>query len=326
MSEKQYYLSPGLEVVVIDANRLSISLYGRRFTVRDESGIIRSIFEAAREGGTGDAALASQFAEQFGLEIIHPILQSLFNANFLTGQDLRSTHHATADFLGHAAALTDKIGAGQSQPVPPGKWLIALMGDGELFTSLQGGLDRTRLRFVANPDLAQIASADNSYMLVVACADNESHSYFRKINAATFSVKLPSLYVRLESQTVRCGPTVIPSANACYECYSHRLDSTRLHPEEFAAAANIDNVICRPATSQLSIEWAVAAALTQIYSFISGLSMDLHLSPMQEIDVLNGEVSHSTLLKLPRCPVCGLGNANRPFSAVINTKIALKAS
>ena len=34
----------GVEVVVIDANRLSISisLYGRRVTVRDESGIISS--------------------------------------------------------------------------------------------------------------------------------------------------------------------------------------------------------------------------------------------------------------------------------------------
>lgn len=161
--------------------------------------------------------------------------------------------------------------------------------------------------------------------LLIACSDYSDHALFRYINEIAIDADISSLFVNIDAHIAKCGPVVIPRANACYECYFHRLNSTRIHIEEFQAASQTSHIVCQPTPNFLTLHWAISAALTKILALISGLDLDLHLAPMQEINVFNGELVNSKLLKIPRCPVCGTANGDRPFSTVINTKLALKA-
>jgi bacteriocin biosynthesis cyclodehydratase domain-containing protein len=325
MVEEQYFVSPGLQVVKIDDTRLSLNLYGRRFTLKDETGLIEAIFVSAILHGVNRVQLLEEHPHGWPAEVIDTVLKSLCSSNFLQPSNKRTLSLATLDFLSHSSSLVDKVVSGFSEAVPVHGWCIRIAGQGELADALGEVLAKQGIRWTSHQPEDSFAGAAAGKTLLVACADNSDHSFFRRINSSAISAGIASLFVSLDAHVAKCGPMVMPRANACYECYFHRVSSTRAHVEEFDAASRAENIICHPTPNFLALHWAVSAALSKILAVTSGLDMDLHLAPIQEINVFNGDISSSRLLKIPRCPVCGTANGTRPFSAVINTKLALKA-
>jgi bacteriocin biosynthesis cyclodehydratase domain-containing protein len=322
MLTQTYYLPSGLEAVVIDKARLSLSLYGRRFTVRDDSGLLRLMFGCAIDRKVDLPQLLQEHEGKFPDKFVESVVESLLSSHFLVKKEPNGTDGATSDLLTHVSGVMDPVGTQDETDGETGSWRLGIVGDGSLSRAVQEAVQRNGLMPFTCSDPVEIPEKRRSHTLVVACADNEDHGLFRKVNAAAAAARVPSLYVSVTSQMARVGPIVVPHANACYECYFHRLASTRVHADEFAASADARAVLCRPVPTQLSIEWAVAATISQILSFVSGLDLDLHLGPMSEADALKGEVVKSSLLKLPRCPVCGVGNASRPLRAVATARAA----
>jgi bacteriocin biosynthesis cyclodehydratase domain-containing protein len=325
MGEDKYYVSPGLQVVRIDESRLSLNLYGRRFTLKDETGLIEAIFESAVPDGFTVPQLLENFPGAWPSEVVDTVMQSLCKSNFLHTSDRRTPPLATMDFLAHSANLADKVVSGFGKNLSFQEWSVLVAGEGDVAAGLGAAFDALQVAWAPIGMHESVPEERRHATLLVVCSDSMDHSLFRKWNRFAVAQDVTSIYASVDAHIARCGPVVVPKANACYECYFHRVSSTRTHIEEFEAASDSDNVICQPTPNVLSIHWGISAALTKILAILSGLGMDLHLSPLQEVNVFSGEVSNSKLLKIPRCPVCGTANGNRPFSAVINTKLALKA-
>ncbi|MET3133254.1 bacteriocin biosynthesis cyclodehydratase domain-containing protein [Oxalobacteraceae bacterium GrIS 1.11] len=317
---KKYYLSPGLDVAIIDAERLSLTLYGKRMTVQDRAGLLRSLIDSAARG-LDIHALPEQRFQRYSPDAISATVQFLLNSKILLDVDSRSMADSTRAFLSYVAAMKAHTGADSDHWASAERWRAAVVGTGMLAEQLAATISAHGIELLRRADMSDIPIIDNVPTLVVACADEENHAFFRSLNQQAIEAKLPTLYVALDWHIVRCGPLVIPQANACYECYFHRVSATRLHAEEFSAHGKVDNILYRPVPSKLSIHWAIAVSMSQILSYLSGIAPDLHLSPIREVDALKGEVFSSHLLKLPRCPVCGSGNARRPGNAIAAPKL-----
>lgn len=325
MGEDKYYVSPGLQVVRIDHSRLSLNLYGRRFTLKDETGLVEAIFVSAVSDGVTVQQLLENSQGAYPSDVVETVIKSLCTSNFLQTSDRRLPSLATMDFLSYSADLTDKVVSGFGKNPPLHEWRVLIAGAGSVAAGIGSALDSLQVAWTPLDQDAAVPQERRHTTLLIACSDSMDHALFRALNRFAVAQGLTSLYVSVDAHMAKCGPVVVPKANACYECYFHRVSSTRTHIEEFEAASDAANVICQPAPNLLSVHWSISAALTKTLAILSGLEMDLHLSPIQEINVFHGEVANSKLLKIPRCPVCGTANGNRPFSAVLNTKLALKA-
>jgi bacteriocin biosynthesis cyclodehydratase domain-containing protein len=317
----KYYLSPGLEVIALDSLQLSLNLYGKRFTLKDESGLMNVLITSAGEG-LDKAVFLQKFDGRFVVDTVDKAIHSLLDAQIFVDTDLRSTGNGTGEFFCHLANRAGKMSLSNPLGGKPSAWRVALIGSGHLARQIGASMVEHGVTVETYADLSTIKTQDDHILLAVVCSDNEDHTFFRNINSQAVDAGITSIYLSLDWQLARCGPLVIPKATACYECYFHRVCSTRRFQAEFSAKAMAANVQYSPIPNKLTIQWAVALATTQILSYFSGIIGDLHLSPIREVDVIRAEVDHSHLLKLPRCPVCGSASAKRPLSPVINSMLA----
>jgi bacteriocin biosynthesis cyclodehydratase domain-containing protein len=317
MAQELYYLPAGLEIVKLDDSRLTVAIFDRRFTLQDDSGILEELFRQARNGLDKENFVTEMSVPA---DVVDGIIEKLLQSKFLKKGTPVQQDSGLAAF-GFVAAQIIRTGA---EPPERESWHVVVIGDGKIADAvatavLEHGID------ISRSDVNEIHRSPADALLV-CCADFEDHTMLRRCNQEALRHKLRCLYVSLDNFIVRCGPLVVPHATACYECYFHRVRSTRKFVPEFDARLSADNWIERVPVSHVALNWARAIVTTQVAAALTGTDLETHLSPMREIDSLSGEMMRSSVLKIPRCPACGRANATRPLSAILHpSHHALKA-
>ena len=137
-------------------------------------------------------------------------------------------------------------------------------------------------------DDAPIPDYGNKRALLLVCSDVENFSLFRTVNAKAVERGITSLYLGIDWGTVQCGPLVIPKATACYECYFHRVRTTRRFVAEFDVRSKPENILYNALPSRLALQFGVAETSRLILQYLSGTLDNLNQSMFSEIDSVRG--------------------------------------
>lgn len=116
------------------------------------------------------------------------------------------------------------------------------------------------------------------------------------------------------------GPTVIPRQTACLKCYQLRVEGNVQHYEEYLAFKKHlrEHRTQRPFGFSPSFLQAIAAiSAWEIVKILIGPEqtslLPLTYGRQLIINFLTMMITHHTVLKIPRCPVCGSSSRSRPI-------------
>lgn len=314
------YVSPLAEITTLGDDKIAMSVVGRRFTVEDKVGMLKSILDQAGRG-VQLAALTASMADSFPPEAIEAAVTALVNTRVLVRDDTRAraSGDATHQHLQHRRELDALIPRDQLAAYERSNWLLVLAGEGACADALAASLADLNVplqRVGRDGALPSAEEVGGKRALLLVCSDFEDFATFRAMNAKAVERGLPGLYVGIDWSTVQCGPLVMPKATACYECYFHRVRSTRKFVAEFDVRSEPDNILYHALPSKLAIQFGVAEASRLALQYLSGTLENLQHSVFSEIDSLSGETQRSRVLRLPRCTCCGNANTARPVGTV----------
>lgn len=309
------YVSPLAEITILGEDKIALSVVGRRYTVEDRAGMLKGILSAAAHGAT-TAALAQALADAFPAEAVEVAVKALVDTKVLVRCSGRVSGDATHHQLEHRREMEGMISADKRAAYDPANWMLVLAGHGHCADALAASMSELGVAVARLGDDDALPAYGDKRALLLVCADDENFGLFRKMNARAIAAGIPSLYLGIDWSTVQCGPLVLPKATACYECYFHRVRTTRKFVAEFDVRSNPENILYRAVPGKLALQFAVAEASRLILQYLSGTLENLHQSVFSEIDSLSGEISRSRILRLPRCPACGTANTARPVGSV----------
>ncbi|MFC5475536.1 TOMM precursor leader peptide-binding protein [Paraherbaspirillum soli] len=312
---ERLYISPLAEITTIGDDKIVLSVVGRRFTVEDRVGMLKSILANAEQGVTL-AALTDRLSENFPAEAVEAAVKALVDTKVLVKRDGRASGDATHQHLEHRRELDGLIAAEQKASYDPANWVLALAGSGACADAIAASMAQLAVQVERLGEDQPVPDYGDKRALLLVCSDFENFGFFRKLNGKAVERGIPSLYLGIDWGTVQCGPLVIPKATACYECYYHRVRTTRKFVAEFDARSKQENILYHALPSKLAIQFGVAETSRLILQFLSGTLDNLHQSVFSEIDSLAGEINRSRILRLPRCPACGTANTARPVGSV----------
>ncbi|MFC4158914.1 TOMM precursor leader peptide-binding protein [Chitinimonas lacunae] len=164
--------------------------------------------------------------------------------------------------------------------------------------------------------------ADASNLIRLVCSDHDDHRSALEQNKLALDARHPVLFAALTDSHARIGPFVLPGETPCFACYHHRLRSNLRFPEEFDHFVGVASEGQSKQAIEPSKIYAQAAAsylCTELLKFVHKTTHLSLLGRVMEVDLLGYQSTISSVLKLPRCPVCGVGRAHlSPSRAVRN--------
>lgn len=308
------YLSPLAEVTTQGEDKIAISVVGRRFTVEDRVGILKSILADAAHGVTLRQLLDDR-AESFPPEAVEAAVNALVEAKVLLKQDGRSGD-STFHHLQHRREQDGMSGPAQRPLYDKSNWLLALAGSGTCADALAASLAELGVPLQRLGAEDALPEPGGRRALLLTASDFDDIALFRAMNAKAVAAGWPALFVGIDWSSVHCGPLVLPKATGCYECYFHRVRATRKFVAEFDMRSQSGNILYHALPSRLAVQFGVAEASRLALQFLSGTLEGLQQSVFSEIDSGSGEIVRSRVLRLPRCQVCGSASTARPVGSV----------
>jgi bacteriocin biosynthesis cyclodehydratase domain-containing protein len=309
------YISPLAEVTTLSEDKMAISVVGRRFTVEDRVGILKSILADAAQGVTV-AQLVADRAESFPPEAVEVAVNALIEAKVLIKANGRNGSDATFHHLQHRREQEGLIHASQRAQYDKSNWAVTLVGSGSCADALAASLTELDVPFVRGDRDTVLSAPGERRALLLVCSDFDDMALFRAMNAKAVEANLPALFVGIDWNTVHCGPLVLPKATGCYECYFHRVRATRKFVAEFDVRSQSENILYHALPSRLAVQFGVAEASRVALQFLAGTLEGLQHSIFSEIDCSSGEIQRSRVLRLPRCQACGTASTARPVASV----------
>lgn len=140
------------------------------------------------------------------------------------------------------------------------------------------------------------------------------------INKLCLDLNLPWMNCLIDSFTSTIGPLVVPHVTPCFTCYRKRIHGNLIHFEE---AKKVEDYIQGkgfifyegdeqiPQVVQIGTNYATLELVKFLIKDITW-NFPETLGKAINIDMLTNDFTVNTILKLPRCPQCGLPSKNRP--------------
>jgi hypothetical protein len=197
----------------------------------------------------------------------------------------------------------------------PSQHILKLLGSGHLYSALHQMAINAGFRVIGEQE-----SADAPVSMNVIVSDSQSHDQFRELNRQqVVPSKVPTIFAYLDGVNSRMF-RVIPGATACFECLHHRIRVGKTFHREFDAASSgnalwFEDVLPEP---RIQAQQLAATVLIQVSLMLVNGIHDLHDSNLIELLAFNDLKRKSSILKLPRCEVCGPGNTVQPFAPIYN--------
>lgn len=167
------------------------------------------------------------------------------------------------------------------------------------------------------------AAADDAFAaadVVVVCVDVETPKLLDSVNAAALRTRRPWLLLGTSGFKVRVGPFFWPGQTACYACYTRRLEANALHYDDRKAirlallepgapVPAADNVV--PGIAAIGASLAAVEVLKFFCSRVAPMQPSLY-GRFLDFSPLGMEGTTHRVLKLPRCPACGVRAQGEP--------------
>jgi bacteriocin biosynthesis cyclodehydratase domain-containing protein len=206
--------------------------------------------------------------------------------------------HLALAGVGHLQAART---SGDSSAAELGAWAGTPNGDlRSEAAQLNPGVDYEEI------DLEQLLTADAPACdLLICCPDRFDDDLCRRCNSLSLQRSMPILFYRQQLFEAAIGPLVIPRETACYVCYECRRRGVLSKLDLAALEWNAE-----PARINFALgsEWAAM----EVIKHLTGVAEPISRGRLWRLDFLSGLPAIHTVLKLPRCPACGV-HKHRPL-------------
>lgn len=155
--------------------------------------------------------------------------------------------------------------------------------------------------------------------LVVLCLDKFIPKIYDAINCACLDIKTPWISYRSLGFEITIGPLVIPGESPCYKCSELRLLSNLSDVSERLYLYNYLDSHNGWETGQLPIPFGADLLTMEIIKYLSGYSTPSTIDNILVLEMGNTQINLHPLLKVPRCPHCGITKKRR---ALINNWVS----
>lgn len=161
-----------------------------------------------------------------------------------------------------------------------------------------------KFTLVNEPEGAIPVIPDAVPSLIVYFPDQFSRLTCEKLNKVCLEQEIPFLPIRNTYRGVDIGPLVLPKATPCFICYSlRRVAAGGTFPEDIND--RLDN-------GRLNIPLGIEATTFEILKFVTGSIEPVTKGRLWRMDFTTGLPEVHPVLKLPRCPACGV-HKTRPL-------------
>jgi len=296
-------IHPVISIIKVVNGVYKIKSTGQTLSFTDPDGapgfleLIFSLFD----GWHARADIVNKMRMRFPDKDCDDIIQFLIDRSII----VHSSHGASDDYASILDFHIRTFGLSSDQP----ERKVALIGTGRLAEALTETLQQL------NVDAASATNITAENSLIVACSDHLDHARFRELNAQAISVGRPILFCCINRYELVIGPLVEPGGSACFECVHHRMRMAAATVGEFDGEVNASRRQEAPASLVLA-RWAASIAALTLVHRLSGLSLQHPTGQIVRVDALTGVSDVHRCLKLPRCPVCGPGRAEKPVPAI----------
>ncbi len=134
--------------------------------------------------------------------------------------------------------------------------------------------------------------------LLIYCPDRFNPALSEWLNQIALDYSVPLLFYRQRLFEVDLGPLVIPHQTACYVCYDRRRRAVLSEVEQ----ANLE-VSDLP---QLNFSLGTDLLALEVIKWLVGGVEPVTYGRLWQVNLFSGVLSVHPVLKLPRCPACGV--------------------
>ena len=191
--------------------------------------------------------------------------------------------------------LLDQHGASGGRVLydtPPSK--IFIVGDGRLAEIVSASMEQAKIEQLDAP----------SSLRVVIC-DSEHRQFLLEQNRIAIEQQQPVVFFHWTQRAMRLGPFVVPTQTACLHCTYKREQASSLFNDELQAlnkaeAGTQPSFEGGPVLEQL----AGAFLVRHVITIMNGNYDIARPGIVTTFDPITLHITHSPVLKLPRCHVC----------------------
>jgi molybdopterin-synthase adenylyltransferase len=134
--------------------------------------------------------------------------------------------------------------------------------------------------------------------LLVYCPDRFNPALSEWLNQIALDYSVPLLFYRQRLFEVDLGPLVIPHQTACYVCYDRRRRAVLSEVEQ----ANLGS----SDFPQLNFPLGMDLLALEVIKWLVGGVEPVTYGRLWQVNLFSGLLSVHPVLKLPRCPACGV--------------------
>ncbi len=154
------------------------------------------------------------------------------------------------------------------------------------------------------------AQGETPIDLLVYCPDTFDEALADHWNNLSLKQDIPFLPYRQRGLDIELGPLVIPRQTACYRCFQLRRAAAAAVSAP-AAAPQRDGDGGSPPQGwafPIGIDWLAL----EVIKFLTAIAEPVTYTRLWQFNLLQGMASVHPVLKLPRCPVCGVHRRQPP--------------
>jgi adenylyltransferase/sulfurtransferase len=160
---------------------------------------------------------------------------------------------------------------------------------------------------------------DNIPDILLLCLDQQNTSLIEQINEACLKAKVPWCSCFTKGTIGVIGPMVIPYQTPCYHCYELRKEACVAHYEEYCSYKKYKKKHqINHTVGTLGVFACVVAGVlvNEAMQFLTHIAVPVTCGKIISIDFMRMHMVAHSILKLPRCPKCGLPSKNEPEEMV----------
>ncbi|WP_338846213.1 hypothetical protein V8J88_20950 [Massilia sp. W12] len=307
MNAAKLYLAPGLRIHQLAEGHWQFVMLSSAFSIKCPEQLLRSVLQA--EGKLSRDEWIASLRQEFDATALGGFIDSLLARGILC--ESASGPASAADAWLYA--LTNTRQNPHAPAFDAAAHPLYLHGTGVLRDKLASLAQDSG--FVCTDDAARAA-------MFVLLADQPQHDDFRAANRdLVLAQEKPALFAWLDGAAARLL-RVVPRATGCFECLHHRMRASKQFFREYDAASSGQALwhVQELPPPLLQAQHLATVTLMHAGAMLAGQVLDLHQNCLLECNVLQGTEKLAQVLKLPRCPHCGNGNANLPFAPAYDFK------
>jgi molybdopterin-synthase adenylyltransferase len=137
--------------------------------------------------------------------------------------------------------------------------------------------------------------------LLIYCPDRFSDEICELFNKVCLDYSVPFLIYQHTLLEINMGPLIIPHETACYVCYDRRRKAV-LSEVDIERSMGFMNSF----SSRLNFSLATDLLALEIVKFLTGVLEPVTRGCVWQLNTLSGLLELHPVLKLPRCPACGV--------------------